>query len=508
MDWVLAAASGLLLVAAFPGSGDGAWLAFVALVPLFVALDGAGRRRGAWLGFVSGVAFWLPTIAWPAPSVLRFGGVALSRGAVTVVVVVAFLALYTAAFGGLLTGLPRRRAGAWVLGAGCLWVALELARTYLLTGFPWNLLAYSQYRDRALLPLAAVTGAYGVSFVVLVVNASLARLVLALARGPRPRDALGALVAGAGTLAVALLVGAAVPAPRGDATVPVAVAQGNIDQSVKWDPAYRERTLAVYRALTRDAARGRPALVVWPETAVPLLRHDDPRWAVVADTARAAGAFLLVGAPDRVDGRPRNSVFLLGPDGALAGRYDKRHLLPFGEYLPRALAFLRVVGAGAVSEFTAGGGAPVLATPFGRLAPVVCFEVIFPDEVRARVAAGADVVVNLTNDAWFGRSPTARQHLAAAVFRAVENHVWLVRAANSGISALVAPDGRIVASAGLFRRDVVAGAVAPRHGTTFYTRYGDVFAWLAVGLSAAALAPRRREGRRRVPETLTVRDAA
>jgi predicted amidohydrolase len=286
----------------------------------------------------------------------------------------------------------------------------------------------------------------------------------------------------------------------------VALVQGSIDQGVKWDPAYQDTTLAVYRTLTVDAARQGAKLIVWPETALPFVFDEDRRRAAVQRLAHETGAYLLVGALARESDGPRNSAFLVAPDGDLVGRYDKRHLVPFGEYVPlkRLLPFVEVLGGGAIGEFRSGGGATIFSTPLGRLAVVICYEAIFPAEVRDFVLAGADVLVNITNDAWFGRSAAPVQLLAMAAFRAVENRAYLVRAANTGISAIVAPDGRIVQTSGLFTREIVSGTIAPRIGLSAYTRYGDVFAWATVAVALAVVWPTglaRRIGARRIAQT-------
>jgi apolipoprotein N-acyltransferase len=189
--------------------------------------------------------------------------------------------------------------------------------------------------------------------------------------------------------------------------------------------------------------------------------------------------------------------------GDVTGRYDKRHLVPFGEYVPlkSLLAFVEVLGGGAIGELRSGREATIFSTPLGRLAVVICYEAIFPAEVRDFFLAGADVLVNITNDAWFGRSAAPVQDLAMAAFRAVENRAYLIRAANTGISAIVAPDGRIVEASGLFTRETVSGTIAPRVGPSVYTRYGDVFAWATVAVALAVMWPSsstRRIGMRRM----------
>lgn len=228
---------------------------------------------------------------------------------------------------------------------------------------------------------------------------------------------------------------------------------------------------------------------MWPEAAVPFLLQEDPRRVQIEALAREVGASLLVGAPDVQAGQPRNSAFLLGPAGRLLGRYDKRHLVPFGEYVPlrRLLFFVDPLAGGAIGQFSPGREATVFATPSGRFGVVICYEAIFPEEVRDLFRGGADFLVNIINDAWFGRSAAPVQHLAMAAFRAVENRAFLIRAANTGISAIVAPDGRIVQASELFTTAVLAGAITPRAGGSLYTRYGDLLAWGNVGGALAAV---------------------
>ena len=489
----LSALSGGLLAAAFPGTGDQGWLAFGALVPLLVAIEGATWHRAAALGFVAGLVFWLATIPWVAQTMVRYGGFPWPLATLILLALAGYLALYSAAFGALLSRCPLHSGALYVIVAASVWVALEFLRTHLLTGFPWNLLGYSQHRNLPLIQVAAVTGVYGVSFVVLAVNAALARALLTWKHWKRLLAPLGtAGLLGAGVVAYSWLA----PLPEaGNLSIPVALVQGNIEQDVKWDPAWQGRTLRVYRELTLEAARQRPQLIVWPEATVPFFLREDPRRASVESLARETGAYLLVGAPDEETGQPRNTAFLIDPDGQTLGRYDKRHLVPFGEYVPlgRLLFFVEPLAGGTIGEFASGREAAVFSTAMGRFGVVICYEAIFPNEVRDFFLNGADFLVNITNDAWFGRSAAPAQHLAMAAFRAVENRAYLIRAANTGISAVVAPDGRIVQASGLFTPAVLSATIAPRTEASLYTRYGDLFAWgtvgVALGAVLAALAP-------------------
>ncbi|HXK34461.1 MAG TPA: apolipoprotein N-acyltransferase, partial [Dehalococcoidia bacterium] len=489
--WVLALLSGALLALSFPGSGDQGWIAFAALVPLLAAIEGTSWRRSAVLGFGAGVLFWVATIPWIVTTMVRYGNLPWPLAALVFVGLTGYLALYPAVFCALLSRVPTRRGAGFVVLAASLWVALEFLRTYLLTGFPWNLLGYSQYRNVPVVQVAAVTGVYGVSFVVVTVNAAV-WLLIATNRNLK-RSLIGAATAAG---AMALAVASAWLPPHGGAwpTLDIALVQGSIDQGVKWDLASQDAALGVHRTLTIDAARRGAKLVVWPETSLPFAFDQDRRRAGVQSLARETGAYLLVGALGRAPEGLRNSAFLLAPDGDVVGRYDKRHLVPYGEYVPlkRLLPSIEVLGGGAIGELGSGSEATVFSTPLGRLAVVICYEAIFPAEVREFFVAGADALVSITNDAWFGRSAAPVQHLAMAAFRAVENRAYLVRAANTGISAIVGPDGRIVKASGLFTREVVSGTIAPRAGVSFYTRYGDVFAWAAVAGTLALMWPLRR----------------
>ena len=487
VPWLLAVASSTLLTLSMPGSGSQAWLAFVALVPLLVALDGVPVRRAAAIGFVAGAAFWTVTVLWPAPWVIHYGGVGWVASMATAAVVIGTLSTFTAVFATAVVALRDRSGITAVLVGASAWVAVELVRAAL-TGFPWAVLGVTQWRRLALIQIAAITGVYGVSFAVAAVNLAVARLL----RGDRRyRDRAAACGAAAMVVVLVALPGwLASPRSERGTTPPIAIVQGNVDQSVRWDRAYVDTALALHERLTRDAARDGAKLVVWPETTVPLDDKTDARWLAVIDLARELDVYLIVGAPHGIGDAPWNSAFLIAPDGTI-GRYDKRHLLPFAEYVPwrGALGFLRVVTGDAISRFTPGTDPVVWATPFGRLAAAICYEAILPGESRESFVAGADVLVNLTNDAWFGPTPTPVHHLALATFRAVEHRAWLVRAANSGISAFIAPDGRIVAATRLYQRGVLTGAVAPRAETTFYSRYGDVFAWSALGGTVGMLIP-------------------
>jgi apolipoprotein N-acyltransferase len=266
------------------------------------------------------------------------------------------------------------------------------------------------------------------------------------------------------------------------------VVQPSIEQSLKWDPAYKAETLRIYTGLTREAGRGRPDIIVWPETAAPIFLRRDP--ALVAELkalSAEVGAPLLIGSLDGDQRGFYNSAFFLTGQGIRA-QYDKIHLVPFGEYVPLSGVIGFVRGwAEFISEFQAGRIPKVFTEgdpPFGV---VICYEGIFPELFREFTVGDARYMVNITNDAWFGTTSGPWQHLAVLPFRAVENRVPIARAANTGVSAFVSPNGRITGTLGLFKRGVLTGELLLPRLRTFYTRFGDLFAYVCVGVSAAGL---------------------
>lgn len=483
----MAVLSGLVSAAAFP-PWDLGWLAFVGWVPLLVSLRGARGREAAGLGYAAGLTFYLATIWWVINTMTTYGRLPLALSLVALVLLCGVLAAYTATFAWLLAaGQDRLRLGEGLLpvAAAALWTGLEFLRSYLFSGFPWALLGYTQYRQPSVRLLAAAIGVYGLSALVLLVNAALAGAWAGVARrGDESNRRRGVLphvlamaLAALGTLGYARGIWRDV---AGGPAIRVGVLQGNIDQSVKWDRRYQSRTLETYERLARRAATERPALIVWPETALPFLLRLEPELGpriqgFVADV----GIPMLIGSPDvGADGLLYNSAFFLGPDGTIRGRYDKRHLVPFGEYVPlqRVFFFLHKLVTG-IGDFGRGRDATVFREDGYRFSAMICYEVIFPAEVREFTRAGAQFLVNITNDAWFGESGAPYQHLAMATMRAVENGSYLARAANTGVSAVIAPSGAILAQTPLFVEAGIVGTVRLRTGETPYARYGDVLAW-------------------------------
>lgn len=500
---MLASASGLLYPLCFPDFDVGA-LAWIVLLPLHFAIAGAFPRRAFWIGWLAGLIAFVGTMFWVVTAMHLYGKMPLLASCAVMILLTTYLGLYVALYALAIAWLRKTLFPYAFIVAPFVWVSLELLRTYLLSGLPWALLGYSQYKWLLAIQIADLTGVYGVSFLVVLVNGTLAEVGLwALRRSRQPGSFFPWLSLTAATLGMVmtLLYGqaqlnaspdaASVFRRDSDRSISMGLVQPNIDQAQKWDAAFRRETLDRYARLTAQAAEG-GALVIWPEAATPFLFEHEPTYRLeVTALARAYNVPLLFGSPALrhfPNGHPYllNSAYLLSPDGVILGRYDKRHLVPFGEYIPLrpVLFFLEKLVEG-IGDFEAGTVSTVMALPIGsgadrntvKFGVVICYEVIFPNLVREFAVNGAQFMVTITNDAWFGKSAAAFQHFGMVVLRAVENRVAFARSANTGISGLIDPLGRILHATPIFTEEVVTGRIPVGRARTFYTQQGDVFAY-------------------------------
>jgi apolipoprotein N-acyltransferase len=488
-EYLLALLSGVLLALSFP-KADFSVLAWFAFVPLLLAIAKKRPQAAFRLGFICGLTAYGGILYWLNIVMTLYGKLPWFASFFLFLILAAYMAFYV----GLTVMLVRKGEMSGIsplLSFPFLWVGFEFLRSFLLTGFPWALLGYSQYRILPLIQIADITGVYGLSFLIVLANVVLLRIIKgAVMKGPSIYPAKSA------ALLVALLVLTLgygflrLNSVEQGAPLKVALIQGNIPQDVKWDPAFQESTIAAYERLTREACAGGIGLVVWPESAVPFYFQDDPRYASrIKKLAADVKSYMVTGSPayDNEGGsiKYRNSAYLLSPGGEVLGRSDKVHLVPFGEYVPlaRVLPFVHKLVVG-IGDFSPGAGTYPLALDKGSLGVLVCFEGIFPELSRGYVRAGSRLLVNITNDAWYGRSSAPYQHLSMTVFRAVENRVPLVRAANTGITAIIDSRGHIRGMTQLFKETYLAGEVRMGEGDSVYTRYGDIFAGLCLSISA------------------------
>lgn len=485
-------ASGVLLALSFPVF-DMELLAWIGLVPLFFSLRNKTLLQSIYLGLISGLAFYLILLYWIPVPVTVYGKLPIPLGILLLFILALYLSLYTATFAFLMTFLRIRRGIVpVVLSAPAIWVSLELLVTYFLTGFPWGLLGYSQYLHLPVIQIADVTGVYGIGFVIVMVNAGIYRGFERHLEGMsfwKGRSMWAATL----ILVLVLSYGYWRMNPRDETHgkgLNVGVAQGNIDQDQKWDREYQNETVATYINLTHKISAGGVDLIVWPETAVPLYFQNEGAYRQeILNTARETHSYLLFGSPaysrNPESVRYYNSAFMISPEMETIGRYDKIHLVPFGEYVPlkKLLFFVDKLAEG-IGDFSSGQSFSSFNIPGANIGTLICYEGIFPDLTRKHAREGASIFVNITNDAWFGRTSAPYQHLAMYALRAVENRVPVVRAANTGISAIINKAGMITSRTTIFERSLIKGSVALSDNKTFYTRFGDLFAYLCVMLAS------------------------
>ncbi len=472
-------------------------LSWIALTPLFWILQSQTPAQGALIGLawgtgaIWGVGYWVPSaLAHYYQQPLWFGYL-FAIGASLI-----FAGSYTAGFAACAAYVSSKRSGlARILTVTCLWVAWELARARLLTGDPWLLSGYGILTYNHLAQTADIGGVYMLSFLIALVNATMAEVI---ATRPLQRIVPLALMT-ACILVVANGYGSFrlhQPFPS-EPELAIAVVQGNNDVGSQWESKHYGQGLRTYLQLSTDAADSKPRLLVWPENAVTFfLAHEPTYRSIIGRTLSSLNADLIIGTPHFESEDPArpiyfNSAFYLSKNGEIRDRYDKVHLLPFAEYFPlHAIGLLRRNFA-RVRSFEEGRETRPLDTQFGPIATLICFEGIFPELARSQMNQGASLLVNLSNDAWLGSTIGAEQHLSMVALRAIENRTWVIRATTTGISAIVAPDGRVVARTNSLEKALLQKTVIPMQISTFYKRWGDLFAYACLTFAVIGTATRR-----------------
>ncbi len=515
--WALAALSGVLQVLVFPRPSL-AFLCWICLTPLLVAIlagqqaglriiDPAGKDLGATtpgqgflLGYLSGIIWYAGSCYWVFDVMHIYGGLSTPIALGILVLYCLYLGLYHGAFGLLLAILARRAGdnlGRVLALAPFVWVTMELARARI-SGFPWDLLGTSQVNNIPLTGIATVTGVYGLSFGIALVNTAFAAAFLL----PPVRRRL--MLVASLAAAVALQVGVLAHPPAEPTTHTARLVQSNVPilAGGAWTLQYFQQTVAELTALSEQpgtaAASPEPKLIVWPESPTPFWVNDPVFHHTVMSIASQANAYVVAGSIGvrNTPGREKpsevlNSAAVMSPAGDWVARYDKIHLVPFGEYVPfkSLLTFAQALTKES-GDFSAGTERTVFVLDHHRLGAFICYESIFPDEVRLFAERGAEVFLNISNDGWFGDTGAPYQHLNMARMRAIENRRWLLRGTNTGITASIDPYGRVVAQAPRHQRTFLDAPYAFRSDTTFYTRHGDLFAYLCAIITVVALVVR------------------
>jgi apolipoprotein N-acyltransferase len=500
----LSAASGVALALAFP-KFDLELLAWVAFIPLLYAIDEQPLKSVFAYGWISGLACYVVSLYWITITLHTFAKLPLVVAVLPMLLLSAILAIYTGAALWASAFCATRTRIPMVIALPIIWTGIEWLRSFFPIGFPWSYVGYAEYRNLELIQFAEITGVYGVSTLVVFFNAVLYAVLFRRHSRRVQRVALGALTA---VLIAAVAFGALRMHQFADAPIAgklrVAMVQGDIPQSVKWSPDFLETSFAVYVAQSEAAARRGADLIIWPEAAAAFLFQPDDHYPAqlandanyrsrLLDLARTTGKPILFGAPavGVEDGTPGfyNRAYLVSGRGQVESYYDKMQLVPFGEYIPlRALLgnFVHRVVSGFGDMFP-GRVQTIFSVAGAHLGVLICYESVFPDLTRRAVKRGAEILINITNDAWYGESSAPYQLLAMAAMRSVETKVPMVRVANTGISAVILPTGQITAATPLSVRTTEIQEVAYRPERTIYTIVGDLFAEICFALGIAAL---------------------
>ncbi|MFP6638169.1 MAG: apolipoprotein N-acyltransferase [Nitrospinaceae bacterium] len=492
--YLLSVFSGVLCVLIFPRFNFEplAWFAFI---PLLMAIEAKTPQNSALLGFIFGMVFYTCGLNWVNNTLINYGNLPSVVSFMVLGLLAAYLSFYTALFCYLISRVCKKNRGLLFLFAPVLWTSLEYIRsTHSELGFSWLGLGYSQFQTLPVIQMAEITGVYGISWLIMLVNIG---LYIALKTWHAP-DKMGVRF-----LSVTLLVffcwwgygssalGRYSQTAEKTPAIVVGLIQGNIEQFMKWNPAYQKLVISKYRDLTLKAAQSKPQLIVWPETSLPLYYNQNPAGTqFVNDLARQIQTAILFGSPHKIlkDGKSiqYNSAYLVSETGDMQNRYDKIHLVPFGEFVPfRKLLFFVEKMVDMIGDFGRGKKATLFEVAGHKVGVSICYELIFPDLIRQSVKHGAHFLVNITNDAWFGKSSASYQHMSMGVLRAVENRVPIVRAANTGVSGTIDANGTLRDETDLFVEVAQITQITPRQRTiTFYTAYGDVFCWLCLFTTA------------------------
>jgi apolipoprotein N-acyltransferase len=478
--------SGILLVAIQPPVSLSP-VAFVALIPLLSSINKDNLRFSCFSGYVTGIVSYLGLIYWVIIAMNHYGGINIVLSALILVLFVLYLSCFMGIFTLSCAWLEKRFSIPLYVSSPLVWVLTEYARGSTMYGFPWSFLAHSQYNFLSFIQVVSITGTYFISFLIVGVNA----VFFCLWR--KKKISLVYVTVIAVLFAATLIYGFISLAGRSETPQKkIAIIQGNIRQDVKWDEAFKIMTIKKYIQMTQQSGKDTD-LIVWPETAMPFI-FDQEIYAnkYVKALPADVNATILFGTISRNEsGRYRNSAYAIGKTGDTIGVYNKAHLVPFGEYTP-LLAYLpfleKLTAAG--GDFVPGEGHRPIKTDIGNIGVLICYEGAFPYITIETARAGAQVLVNLTNDAWYDRTSAPFQHFAFYIFRAIETDRYVLRAANTGISAIIDPKGRVDAKTPIFTEEILKGRFAMKNTKTFYVRYGDYFVLIAVLVLALAACTR------------------
>jgi apolipoprotein N-acyltransferase len=499
----------VLLALSFPKYGHPA-VAFVALTPLLIAISGwnardrtlagVSTRRGFTLGLITGFVHFAGTVYWTGATVSTFGGLPVVVAVIVAALLALYMALYIAITGAIGATLIRSFGYRGLLLFPAAWVGAEYLRGIVLGGFPWIPLGNTMVTLLPIAQFASVLGVYGLSLLVALLNVGF--VAAAMSEGRQRLMAAGVTLASIALVSIWGGMRLAGNDLTGGAPIKIGLIQGNIAQTDKWNPARAGMILDRYLQLTKQASDNGAQFIIWPESSTPFYFEEDPAGNIVRNLVRAIGKPLLLGSDEFEEAQPPrhyNAAFILDTHGATAAVYRKIHLVPFGEYVPfqRLLFFVGPL-VDAVSAFSRGTRVTMMPVEGHMVSTAICYEVTYPALAREAVRQGSEMLTTVTNDAWYGDSSAAFQHFEMAAMRAIEQGRYLARAANTGISGIIDPYGRVLVRTNLFETVAVVGEARFVQARTIYSRIGDVVAYASILVVLAALVAAyrpRRAGR-------------
>ncbi|MFH1540911.1 MAG: apolipoprotein N-acyltransferase [Elusimicrobiota bacterium] len=531
----LCISSAILIILSFPishSTGSFWFLAWIFLVPLFLAVQNEKPLKSFLYGTLTGFIAYCGILYWLVPTFSTAG-----EPIIIGVIVLFLLSFYLAVYYGFFCFLSSLFPTSFPLFFASLWISLEFIRTYLFTGFPWALLGYTQWSNLPIIQISEFTGIYGVSFLIILVNLAIVSIITnnskcCVERGEVSHKKNSSSLIRNGNIKncgftlllvlICLIFGFSKLTTRclPLTTCRLSILQGNIDQHKKWNKQYEQEIMDTYNRLALLTTLNFPlrtprsplrtlnsklqttnsipsALVIWPESSLPgYLKSEQEVYDWTVNIAKKTKVQHLVSSNDYRNDKLYISAFLISSDGKIIGEYSKNHLVPFGEYVPLRnflCKFIKVINE--IGEFSSDKEHNVINSSIGKLGVNICFEAIFPNEIRKSVKNGAQIIVNLTNDGWYLKTSAPYQHFTMNIFRAVENRRFIVRAANTGISGFIDPFGRIRKKTEIFTTTVLIDDI-PTMDTvdkkTFYTKFGDIFAYLCIIISIIFLTFRKK----------------
>ena len=490
MSYLFAIISGLLVAFSFPFKLEsleflnGGIIAWFALIPLFFAIRNEGTRKTFLLTFISSLTWYSISLFWIYNAMHNFGHMTeFASFSVTI-----FLALVVSVSISIFVTLGRftakRIPGGNILWIPLFWTFAELARNYVPAGgFPWANMAMSQWKHLSVIQISSITGVYGVIFLIILVNVYFSETIHNLIYKHKIQRRLTIIMI-AIILAVLSFGYSRLNTPfiEENNAILIGAIQPNIPQDIKWKRSKKALAFDIYKTQTQMLADADASIIVWPESSLQLVIPETKIRVNELNNFAPFGSVVVTGLLETSGKTAYNSVFAVDDKGFITGKYKKTHLVPFGEYVPyRNILFFIDKIVEPPEDFIAGKSWEPIFTNSALIGPLVCYEDVFPEVSRKLVKNGAQILINVTNDGWYGLTSAAHQHLALSIFRSVETNRYLVRSANTGVSAIISPRGNIITQTPLFESAVIMGPVFPLNNETFFVKYGNWFP-IACGL--------------------------